>query len=171
MLSKSKVYFTKSTTPEKIVDLYKIINKPLPGKIAVKVHSGARGNPNFIHSDFFKPIMDHIKGTIVECNSSTRERSTTEGHMKIMEEHGWISLYGKNVEILDSEKPDLEVEIPEGKIIKKNFIGKGITKYDSVIVMTHFKAHGARTVGGIAGAFKQLSIGFASSAGKIWQHT
>lgn len=59
-------------------------------------------------------------------------------------------------------------EIPNGKIIKENYVGRDILKYDSCLVLSHFKGH---SMGGYGGALKQLSIGFASSEGKTWIHT
>ena len=164
---KSKVYFTKTISSEKIVEMFKILNKDLPGKIAIKVHSGEKGNKNFLHPEFLRPMVDYLQGTIVECNTAYGGvRMTTESHKKIMDEHEWTKYF--KVDILDSEGPDDELEIPNGFILKKTYVGKKMKNYDSCLVLSHFKGHGS---GGFGGALKQLSIGFSSTAGKVLQHT
>ena len=166
MKVRPKVYFTKTITPQKIIDMYEILKKPLKGKVAVKVHSGEKGNQNFLKPEFLKPIVEHVKGTIVEGNTAyPGARNTTEKHQKLMREHGWSEIF--KVDILDSEA-DITLEIPEGKLITKNFVGRNIIKYDSCLVISHFKGH---QMGGYGGALKQLSIGFGSSAGKSYQHS
>ena len=166
-MSKPKVYFTKEITPEKLVEMYKILNKPLPGKVGVKVHSGEKGNKNFLRPEFFKPIVEHVKGTIIECNTAyPGERNSTEKHKVLMDEHEWTKYF--TVDILDAEGPDITLEIPNGITIKKNYIGKNTKNYDSALVISHFKGH---FFGGFGGALKQLSIGFGSSRGKTYQHT
>ena len=163
----SKVYFTKEITPEKVVEMYKTLGVELPGKVACKVHSGEAGNTNFIRPEFWKPMVDYVNGTIVECNTAyPGQRITTAQHKKVIKDHGWDSLF--NVDIMDAEGPDLEIEIPNGKKIKKNYLGKTITDYDSMLVLIHFKGHG---MGGYGGALKQLSIGCASTAGKSYIHS
>ena len=163
---KPTVYFSRTITPEKVLELYELINKPLPGKVAVKLHSGETGNQNFLKPDFWKPVIDHVKGTVVECNTAYEgTRNTTEKHWKTMEEHGWCSAF--KVDIMDGEGPDMELPIKNGKQIQKNFVGKHLADYDSVLVLSHFKGH---PMGGYGGALKQLSIGIASSYGKAYIH-
>ena len=163
---KSKVYFSRTITPEKVLELYKMLGKNLPGKVAIKVHSGEKGNQNFLRPDFWKEIIDHVGGTVVECNTAyDGARNTTARHIKLFEDHGWTKYFP--VDLLDSEGPDLELEIPNGKVIKKNYVGKNIEKYDSMLVLSHFKGH---PMGGYGGALKQLSIGVASSFGKAYIH-
>jgi len=162
----SKVYFSREISPEKVLELYKLLGKNLPGKVAVKVHSGEKGNQNFIRPDFWKPIIDHVGGTVVECNTAYEgQRHVTDLHQKLMDDHGWSKYFP--VDILDAQGPDLELAIPNGKKIKKNFVGKDMAAYDSVLVLSHFKGH---PMGGFGGAIKQLSIGFASSYGKKYIH-
>ena len=162
----AKVYFSREITPEKVVELYKMAGKELPGKVAVKLHSGEQGNQNFLRPGFWKPIIDHVGGTVVECNTAYNgERNTTEKHRKLMETHGWVKFF--KVDLLDAEGPDLELEIPDGKVIKKNYVGKNMEDYDSMLVLSHFKGH---PMGGYGGALKQLSIGVASSFGKAYIH-
>lgn len=163
---KSKVYFSRTITPEKVVELYKAAGKELPGKVAVKVHSGEAGNQNFLRPDFWKPMVEHVKGTVTECNTAyPGERDTTERHLKLFKTHGWSDYF--DVDLMDAEGPDMELPIPDGHQIKKNFVGKNLADYDSMLVLSHFKGH---PMGGFGGAIKQLSIGVASSYGKKYIH-
>lgn len=163
---KSKVYFTSAITPESIVKIYESLNVELTGNIAVKVHSGEEGNQNYLHPEFMRKIIERVNGTIVECNTAYEgERNTTEKHLKLMENHGWSKYY--DVDILDSED-DIVLENKEGVVIKKNFVGAKMTKYDSMLVLSHFKGH---PMGGFGGALKNISIGLASSKGKKYIHT
>ncbi len=166
-MEKAKVYFTRNITPENVVRMFGLLGKELPGKVAVKVHSGEKGNQNFLRPEFMKPMIDAVKGTVVECNTAyDGARNTTEKHHKLLEYHGWSHYF--NVDILDAEGPDAELPIPNGKQIKKNYVGKDMMKYDSMLVLSHFKGH---PMGGYGGALKQLSIGCSSSAGKTYIHT
>ncbi|MBQ8246268.1 MAG: DUF362 domain-containing protein [Lachnospiraceae bacterium] len=163
---KSKVYFSRTITPEKVLELYKLLGKELPGKVAVKVHSGEVGNQNFLTPEFWKPVIDYVKGTVVECNTAYEgERNTTEKHLKTFEKHGWSKYF--DVDLMDAEGPDKELDITNGKVIQKNYVGKNIEHYDSMLVLSHFKGH---PMGGYGGAIKQLSIGVASSYGKAYIH-
>ena len=163
---KPKVYFTKTITPEKVLEMYRLLGCELPGKVAVKLHSGEVGNQNFLGPDFWKPVIDAVHGTVVECNTAyAGERNTTEKHLKILEKHGWSRYF--DVDLLDGEGPDMVLDIPDGKVIQKNYVGKNMANYDSMLVLSHFKGH---PMGGYGGALKQLSIGVASSFGKAYIH-
>ncbi len=81
-----------------------------------------------------------------------------------MEKHGW-SRYFK-VDIMDADE-DMVLEIPNGRQIKKNYLGSHMADYDSMLVLSHFKGH---PMGGYGGALKQLSIGCASAFGKAYIH-
>ena len=163
---KAKVYFSKQITPKKVVELYKAVGLELPGKVAVKVHSGEPGNQNFLTPEFWQPMVETVHGTIVECNTAyPGERNTTDAHRRTMIKHGWSKLF--DVDILDAEGPDLELPIPNGKRIQKNLVGKDIKNYDSMLVLSHFKGH---PMGGYGGALKNISIGLASSYGKAYIH-
>lgn len=165
-MEKSKVYFTKKITPESLVEIYEKLGVNLDGNVAVKLHSGEKGNQNYVRPEFVKPIIEHVNGTVVECNTAYEgARNTTIKHKELMNEHGWTKYF--NVDIMDEEE-DLEIEISNGKVIKKNYLGKHIEKYDSMLVLSHFKGH---PMGGYGGALKQLSIGCASSAGKSYIHS
>ena len=162
----TKVYFSREISSEKVMEMYEKVGKKLPGKVAVKLHSGEAGNQNFLKPEFFKPVIETVNGTVVECNTAYEgERNTTAKHQKLLEKHGWSRYF--DVDLLDAEGPDLELAIPNGKIIKKNFVGKNIVNYDSMLILSHFKGH---PMGGYGGALKQLSIGVASSAGKAYIH-
>ncbi len=163
---KPTVYFSRTITPEKVLELYEKLGKALPGRVAVKVHSGESGNQNFLRPDFWKPVVDAVNGTVVESNTAyDGSRNTTEKHWKTMEKHGWTKCFP--VDILDGEGPDLILPIPSGKQIDKNYVGRNLENYDSMLVLSHFKGH---PMGGYGGALKQLSIGVASTYGKAYIH-
>ena len=162
---KAKVYFSRDITPETVLKLYQLLDKPLPGKVAVKVHSGEKGNQNFLRPPFWKDVIDHVQGTVTECNTAYEgARFTTKDHLRTIDEHGW-NMYP--FDLMDAEGPDMELAIPDGKVIQRNFVGKNLAHYDSMLVLSHFKGH---PMGGYGGALKQLSIGVASSYGKAYIH-
>lgn len=166
-MEKAKVYFIKEITPENIVRIYKALGKKLPGKVAVKMHSGEQGNQNYLRPEFVKDMVDYVKGTVVECNTAYEgARNSTEKHKKLIKEHEWDKYFP--FDLLDEKGPDMELDIPNGQVLKKNYVGKDLATYDSLLVLSHFKGH---AMGGYGGALKQLSIGCASSAGKTLIHT
>lgn len=161
---KAKVYFTKDITPESVLRLYKALGVNLPGKVAVKVHSGEPGNQNFLRPNFWRDMINYVGGTVVECNTAyAGKRNTTEAHLETFHNHGWDEF---PIEILDAEGPDTVLEM-KGNVIQKNYVGKGMANYDSMLVLSHFKGH---PMGGYGGAIKQLSIGCASAFGKAYIH-
>lgn len=168
---KSKVFFSSEITAEKVVELFHAALNDLPGgilpgKVAVKLHSGEPGNQNFLKPEFWQPVVNVVHGTVVECNTAyDGGRNTTEKHRETMEKHGWSKHF--TVDIMDAEGPDAELLIPNGKRIKKVPVGKNMLNYDSMLVLSHFKGH---PMGGFGGALKQLSIGCASSYGKAYIH-
>lgn len=163
---KSKVYFSRELTPAKVNEMYKLVCGTLEGKTAVKLHSGEAGNQNYIGPDFWKDVINENGGVVVECNTAYGgERNTTEKHIKLIEKHGWSKYF--TVDLLDAEGDDMILDIPDGKVIKKNYVGKNLKNYDSLLVLSHFKGH---PMGGYGGALKQLSIGIASSYGKAYIH-
>lgn len=165
-MEKARVYFTKDLSPEGLVKIYESLGVELEGKVAVKLHSGEDGNQNYVKPEFVKDIIEHVNGTVVECNTAYEgARNTTEKHVELMEKHGWSKNFA--VDIMDAEGPDKVLEIPNGKVIKNNYVGKNIDNYDSMLVLSHFKGH---PMGGYGGALKQLSIGVASSYGKAYIH-
>ena len=165
-MEKAKVFFFKEITSENIVKIYDALQIELPGKVAVKLHSGEEGNQNYMKPEFVKPMIDRAQGTVVECNTAyPGQRDTTEKHKALMKNHGWSKYF--DVDILDAEGPDAVLEIPCGKQIQKDYVGKDMLNYDSMLVLSHFKGH---PMGGYGGALKQLSIGCASSFGKANIH-
>ena len=165
MMEKAKVFFTKEITPETMIKMYKALGVELPGKVAVKVHSGEVGNQNFIRPSFMKPMVDHVKGPIVECNAAYEgKRNTTDAHWETMKLHGWTDI--APVDIMD-EEGEMELPVPEGKRIQVNYVGAHLANYDSMLVLSHFKGH---PMGGFGGALKNISIGIASSHGKAYIH-
>ena len=165
-MEKSKVYFTSEVSPESVVKIYEALGVNLAGKVAVKLHSGEQGNQNYLRPEFVKNLVERVNGTVVECNTAyPGARNTIEKHRKLMDEHEWTKYF--NVDIMDAEGPDMELEIPNGLQIKKNYVGKNLANYDSMLVLSHFKGH---AMGGFGGALKQLSIGCASSYGKAYIH-
>lgn len=166
-MAKSKVYFIKDITPENVIKAYEAVGKKLEGKVAVKMHSGEHGNQNYLRPEFVKDMVNHVNGTVVECNTAYEgARNSTEKHRELIKEHEWEKYFP--FDLMDAEGPDMELDIPNGKILKKNYVGKNLANYDSLLVLSHFKGH---AMGGYGGALKQLSIGCASSAGKTLIHT
>lgn len=162
---KSKVYFSKNITADEIVKMYEKLGMTLPGNVAVKVHSGEVGNQNFLGPDLYKEVINKVNGTVVECNTAyAGKRNTTEEHWQTMKEHGWTENF--KVDIMDADG-EIELPIPNGAQIKVNYVGKNIEKYDSMLVLSHFKGH---PMGGFGGALKNISIGIASSHGKAYIH-
>lgn len=164
-MEKAKVYFTKEITPEAVVKMYQTLGVELPGNVAVKLHSGEVGNQNFLRPEFMKPMIDQVKGTIVECNTAYEgKRNTTKDHWETMKLHGWTEI--APVDILD-EEGEMELPVEDGNQLTKNFVGDHMKKYDSMLVLSHFKGH---PMGGFGGALKNISIGLASSHGKAYIH-
>ena len=169
-MKKPNVYYTEEVNSEVLIKLYDYLMKEeqvdISGKIAIKLHSGEVGNQNFLRPEFLKPIIDHIGGTVVECNTAyDGERNETKKHLKTLEKHGWTKYF--DVDLMDKEGPDYKLDIPNGKRIKVDYLGKSFPEYNSVVILSHFKGH---PMGGYGGALKQLSIGFASSYGKAYIH-
>ena len=166
-MEKAKVYFTREITPEAVIKMYQVLGKELPGKVAVKVHSGEKGNQNYLRPEFMRPMVEAVKGTVVECNTAyDGARNSTEKHRELIKEHGWSKYF--SVDLMDAGKPDLILPVENGKVLKENAVGKAIANYDSMLVLSHFKGHPA---GGYGGALKQLAIGCASSEGKSLIHS
>ena len=166
-MEKAKVYFMKEITPENLIRIYEALGKKLEGKVAVKMHSGEKGNQNYLRPEFVKDLVQHVDGTVVECNTAYEgARNSTEKHRELIKEHEWEKYFP--FDLLDAEGPDMELDIPNGTVLKKNYVGKNLKNYQSMLVLSHFKGH---VMGGYGGALKQLSIGCASSRGKTLIHT
>ena len=165
---KSKVYFTKTITPQAVVEMFKKLNVRLQERVGLKVHSGEPNGPYFLRPDFLQPIYEHTKGTFIECNVAySGKRLTTEAHMNTSRINGWLD-NNRRFEIMDAEGDDIILQIPNHNMIDKTYAGKKLNDYKSCLVLSHFKGH---QMGGFGGALKQLSIGFGSTKGKTWIHT
>ena len=164
-VEKSKVYFIRDISPENVIKAYEALGIELKGNVAVKLHSGEPGNQNFLRPDFMKPAVEHVGGTIVECNTAyDGGRDTTEHHKKSMQLHGWVEI--ADVDIMDAEG-EMTIPVAGGKHLDVNYVGKTFPEYDSMLVLSHFKGH---PMGGFGGALKNISIGLASRYGKMYIH-
>ena len=163
----SKVYFSKEISSSKILDMYKLFEDKISGNVAIKVHSGEAGNQNYLHPEFFKPVIDYVNGTVVECNTAyAGERNTAAKHIKLLKNHGWSEFF--KVDLMDQYGPDEVLKVKNGLQLDENYVGRNLMNYDSMVVLSHFKGH---PMGGFGGAIKQLSIGCASAAGKAYIHS
>ena len=172
-IDQPSVFFTREISPDSVVKMFQHLNYPLEGKVGLKVHTGEKGGQYFLRPEFLQKIYDYTKGTFIECNTAYAlvegySRADTEQHKKLLDYHGW-SKEGRRVVIMDEipeNNKNLTVENPAK--IPNNIVGDHLSEFDSCLVLAHFKGHGA---GGFGGALKQLSIGFASQAGKTNIHT
>lgn len=164
-MEKPKVYFTRDLSPAGAIRAFDMLGIKLEGNVAVKLHSGEPGNQNFLRPAFMKDIVEHVNGTIVECNTAyDGGRNTTEAHKKTMLLHGWTEI--ADVDIMDADG-EMELPVHGGKHLDVNYVGKNLADYDSMLVLSHFKGH---PMGGYGGALKNISIGIASSHGKAYIH-
>ena len=164
-MEKAKVYFTEELTAEALQKIYHALGVSLKGKVAVKISTGEPGGHNFLQPALIRPLVQQLQGTIVECNTAYEgRRNTTAAHWETMKQHGWSD--AAPVDILDGDG-DMELAIPAGKVIQKNYVGANLKNYDSLLVLSHFKGH---PMGGFGGALKNISIGIASSRGKQYIH-
>ncbi len=164
----AEVYFAREI--EKILD--KIDFSKLGRKVAIKVHFGERGCVTYINPEIVKKVYEEVVGsgrdaTLVECNVLYRgSRIKTDEHIKTAREHGFDFA---PIDILDSERGEEYVEIDlEKGFVSPVKIGKGLKKYDSMIVISHFKGHVAT---GFGGAIKNVGMGLGSRAGKLQMHS
>ncbi len=164
----SQVFFTKDISAQGLLDIYSrlVVNRALPGKVAVKLHSGEPGGHYFPNPNLIKDLVQSINGTIVECNTAYGGgRSSTSAHKQVMIDHGFAAI--APTDIMD-EEGHISLPFPNGRCIKEDFVGSHFANYDSFLILSHFKGH---AMGGFGGAIKNMSIGIASSAGKCWIHT
>ncbi len=163
---KSDVFFIKNVSKESILKAFKALNKELTGNVALKIHTGEKGNQNFLRPEYYEDILDYTNAKIVECNTAYGgERNTTEKHRNLLKEHGWVGKY--NVDIMDADGDEI-IPIKNGDLLNENYVGTHLKNYDSMLIVSHFKGH---PMGGFGGALKQLSIGCASSRGKANIHS
>ena len=157
----NKVYLTKKI--EKIIE--NIDYSKLGQKVAIKVHFGEAGCTTYMDPLLVKKVYNKIeslgkKTTLVECNVLYKgSRTNSIDHLKTAKDHGFIDM---DIDILDGENGEKFVDINNCKI------GAGIKKYDSLIVISHFKGHG---MAGFGGAIKNVGMGLGSRAGKLDMHS
>lgn len=164
-MKKSKVYFTRNITSNNVVEIFDKLNMKLEGNVGIKVHSGEKGNQNFLKPIFWKDIVNYVNGTVIECNTAyDGERNETNKHLKLLDDHKWTTYF--NVDLLDRDG-QIELDVKNGKHLTKNYVGKNLEKYDSLLILSHFKGH---PMGGYGGALKNISIGLASGYGKAVIH-
>jgi uncharacterized Fe-S center protein len=164
--SAATVYMTTSINPAGLMAVYEALELEASGKVAVKLHTGEPGNPHYLKPDLIKNLVQRVNGTIVECNTvSGGRRSAAAAHYQVAKDHGFTAI--APVVILD-EKTDISFPVAGGKHLKENFVGARIKEFDFQVVLSHFKGH---PMGGFDGAIKDMSIGYASSAGKSWIHS
>lgn len=162
----SLVYFTKQITPSSITKLYKLLKQPLKGRIGVKISTGEKGGNNWLHPELIGDFVQHVNGTIVECNTFyIGERDTSEKHWKVIEEHGFLNV--SKCDILD-EEGEIGLPVKNGKFMNDFYVGNHVLNYDSFVILSHFKGH---SMGGFGGALKNIAIGFGSARGKGIVHS
>jgi len=159
------VYFTKDITPESLIKIYEALGRELEGKVAIKISSGEPGGHNYLKPELIGALVSKLNGTIVECNTAyPGKRMQSEDHWQAIEDHGFKDI--APCDIMD-EDGDIPLAVSGGKHLKENFVGAHFQNYNSMLVLSHFKGH---AMGGFGGALKNMSIGIASSRGKIWIH-
>ena len=165
---KSDVYFTKEISGEKIVEMFKKLNITLKGNIGLKVHTGEKDGPYYLRPSLLNNIYDYTNGTFIECNTAylRRWRHNTSIHQQLLEWNGWNNY--RIVLMDENEENDIILNVTKPHNITKNYVGEHLYDYNSCLVLAHFKGH---PMGGFGGAMKQLSIGFASRAGKSYIHS
>ena len=162
----SIVYMTKEITPESLVRIYHALGISLPGSVAVKISTGEPGGRNFLQPELIRNLVQELKGTIVECNTAYEgRRNTSKAHWETMRDHGFTAI--APCDILD-EEDHMPLPVTGGFHLTENYVGSHLQSYDSMLMLSHFKGH---AMGGFGGALKNMSIGLASSYGKIWIHS
>ncbi len=162
----SIVYMTREITPESLVRIYRALGVSLPGSAAVKISTGEPGGRNFLQPELIRNLVQELKGTIVECNTAYEgRRNTSKAHWETMRDHGFTAI--APCDILD-EEGHMPLPVTGGHHLTENYVGSHLQNYDSMLMLSHFKGH---AMGGFGGALKNMSIGLASSYGKIWIHS
>lgn len=164
----SVVYFTRDLSPEGLRKIYRRVNGPLFGKVAVKLHTGEPKGPNIIPAKWVEYLLQkELKdATIVETNSYYEgDRDTTEKHRETLKVNGWTFA---PVDILDENGAKM-FPVKGGKWFTEMSLGAHLVNYESLLVLTHFKGH---VMGGFGGSDKNIGIGCADGKiGKAMIHT
>lgn len=163
----STVYFTKDISPEGLRRAYDALGRKAEGKVGVKLSTGEAGNPNHLSPDLIKDLVQSVDGTIIECNTaySGSKRAETAMHMQVAKEHGFTDI--AELDIMDKDGY-MVIPVEGGTLMHENWVGQDLANYDFIMVLSHFKGH---PMGGFGGALKNISIGIASSEGKVRIHT
>lgn len=169
---KSIVYFTKEITPQSLLKIYQFMTdpshgvNPLHGNIGAKISTAEYGSHNFLSPLLIKDLVSYLHGVIIECNTAyVGKRNTTEDHWNTIKAHGFLDI--TNCDIMD-EEGDFPLPVKDPYHIEKNYVGNHLKRYDSILMLSHFKGH---AMAGYGGALKNMSIGMASSRGKLHIHT
>lgn len=163
---KAKVYITKEITPESLIKIYEALGVEPHGKVAVKLSFGEPGGHNYLKPELVGDLVRLVDGTFIEANTAYGgRRSTTEYHLQTAHDHGFTAV--APVDIIDSEG-EMELPIENGKHLTRDIVGKNLANYDFLINLAHFKGH---AMGGFGGVLKNMSIGIASSRGKVYIHS
>lgn len=165
--NKSVVYMTNEISPEALMKIYEKLDFVPTGNVAVKLSTGEAGNTHYLDPNLIKDLVQSVDGTIVECNTAYGgSRSSTAMHRQVAADHGFTAI--ADVDIMD-ENGSIQLPVSDkAKNLKYDIVGSNYNKYDSMIVLSHFKGH---AMGGFGGAIKNISIGIGSSRGKTYIHS
>lgn len=158
---KSIIWFTRDLSSNGLKKVYSQIASTFIGRMAIKLHTGEPDGPNIIKPDWVKDLINDKKldATIVETNTPYgTERTTTQKHRAVIKRNGRTFC---PVDILD-EFGVTYLPVIGGKWFERMSVGKDITNYDCLLVLTHFKGH---PMAGFGGSSKNIGIGCAD--GKI----
>lgn len=164
----SKVFITRDISSNGLLRIFYRISKDtrICGNIGVKLHSGELGGSHFIKPEIINPLVKQVNGTIIDANTPyAGNRNNNVGHWITLEKHGFTQIAA--CDLLD-EDGDIGISVPNGKYLHANYVGSHLLRYDSIVMLTHFKGHHTC---GFGGTLKDYSIGLASLRGKIWIHT
>lgn len=165
-MKKSTVYFIKDITPENLIKIYKALGRELRGHVGVKISTGEMGGHNYLKPELIGPLVDSLKGTIIECCTAYGgSRQDPKDHWDTIRAHGFSPRFP--VDLMD-EHGQIEIPVHNGCHLDKDIVGKDLDNYDSVLILSHFKGH---MMGGFGGALKNISIGIASTEGKAYIHS
>ena len=164
----SVVYFTRDLSAEGLRRIFARVSANITGKTGVKLHTGEPHGPNIIPRPWVKELIERdLPGAaVVETNSYYEGgRYTTEQHRETLKVNGWDFC---PVDIMDAEGT-VSLPVNHGKWFTEMYMGKTLTDYDSLFVLTHFKGH---SKGGFGGSDKNIGIGCADGRiGKKMIHT
>ena len=160
------VYFTSDISADGMLAAFEALGWTPTGNVAVKLSTGEPPASNYLDPKLIKDVVGTVDGTIVECNTAYGgSRSQTAMHYQVAEDHGFTTI--ADFQILD-EDGYMTLPVEGGNVLTENHVGKAFADYDSYVVLSHFKGH---AMAGFGGAIKNISIGLASSEGKMRIHS